>query len=53
MCSSQKRGTLRETVDNLRQQVPLRRKVFLLLRNNWIKIRNRSSCCGNAGEPGC
>jgi hypothetical protein len=28
-------------------------KLKLLLRNNWIKIKNRSSCCGNLGEPGC
>ncbi len=28
-------------------------KLRLALRNNWIKIRTRSDCCGNLGEPGC
>lgn len=28
-------------------------KLRLLLRNNWAKLRNRSTCCGNTGEPGC
>jgi hypothetical protein len=29
------------------------KKVKLLIRNNWIKIRNLQGCCGHAGEPGC
>lgn len=28
-------------------------KLRLAARNNWLKLRNRSSCCGNHGEPGC
>jgi hypothetical protein len=28
-------------------------KVRLALANSWRKIRTRSSCCGNYGEPGC
>jgi hypothetical protein len=28
-------------------------KVRLALVNTWRKIRTRSSCCGNYGEPGC
>ena len=28
-------------------------KLRLYARNNWIKVRTRSSCCGNHGEPGC
>lgn len=38
---------------NLQAPLPLRRKVRLLLRNNWIKIKTRSNCCGHPGEPGC
>jgi hypothetical protein len=34
-------------------EAPFMVKLKLLLRNNWIKIKNRSSCCGNHGEPGC
>jgi hypothetical protein len=28
-------------------------KVRLALANNWRKVRTRSSCCGNYGQPGC
>jgi hypothetical protein len=32
---------------------PFATKVRLALANSWLKIRNRSSCCGNLGQPGC
>jgi len=38
---------------NLRAPMPLRRKLRLLVSNNWLKLRRRSSCCGHPGEPGC
>jgi len=25
----------------------------LFARNNWLKLRHWSLCCGNTGEPGC
>jgi hypothetical protein len=54
MCGQEQRhGTLQETWENLRQPMPLGRKLHLILRNNWIKIRTASDCCGNYGEPGC
>ncbi len=28
-------------------------RLRLFLRNNWIKMRTLSLCCGNLGEPGC
>ena len=31
----------------------LAEKVRLTLKNNAIKLKNRSACCGNHGEPGC
>jgi len=31
----------------------LQEKVRLAVKNNLIKIKNRSDCCGNHGEPGC
>lgn len=34
-------------------EAPFTSKLWLALRNNWIKLRNRSACCGNNGEPGC
>jgi hypothetical protein len=53
MCSEHQHGTVSESVQNLRQPMPLSRKIRLFVRNNWIKVRTRSSCCGNHGEPGC
>ena len=53
MCSERRRGTPKETLKNLRQPGPLGRKLRLVLRNNLIKLRTRSDCCGNHGEPGC
>ncbi len=47
------RPSLRAIFTNLQAPMPLRRKVWLLVRNNWIKIITRSSCCGHYGEPGC
>ena len=28
-------------------------KVRLALANSWRKVRTRSNCCGNHGQPGC
>lgn len=47
------RPSLSDTLENLRQPMPLDRKIHLFLRNNWIKLRTGSPCCGNHGEPGC
>lgn len=38
---------------NMRVPMPWHRKLRLLVRNNWIKIRTGSACCGHYGEPGC
>ena len=38
---------------NFRGNMPWIKKIYLLIRNNWIKIRNFQSCCGHPGEPGC
>ena len=38
---------------NMKVQMPLHRKLYLVFRNNWIKIRTRQNCCGHPGEPGC
>jgi len=42
-----------EALANLRQPMPLGRKLRLVVRNTWLKVRNRSTCCGHPGEPGC
>jgi hypothetical protein len=53
MCAENQRGNPQKTWANLRQPMPLGRKLRLFFRNNWIKIRTGSACCGNHGEPGC
>ena len=53
MCAEKRRGTPQEVLENLRKPLSLRQKLRLIVRNNWIKIRTRSSCCGNHGQPGC
>lgn len=32
---------------------PFPMKVRLVLANSWRKVRTRSDCCGNYGQPGC
>jgi hypothetical protein len=32
---------------------PLPAKVRIALANSWRKVRTRSACCGNYGQPGC
>lgn len=53
MCSEGHQPTPSEALQNLRQPMPLTRKMYLVVRNNWRKVRTASTCCGNYGEPGC
>ena len=39
--------------ENLRVQMPLRRKLLLVANNTLTKIRRLRGCCGNYGQPGC
>jgi len=45
--------SLRAIFTNMAVKMPLHRKLYLVLRNNWIKVTSRQSCCGHPGEPGC
>ncbi|RLC92624.1 MAG: hypothetical protein DRI39_08025 [Chloroflexi bacterium] len=38
---------------NMSIPMPLHRKLYLLLRNNSVKIWKRQPCCGHRGQPGC
>lgn len=40
-------------LSNLSVPMPFHRKLYLLLRNNLIKLVKLQSCCGHPGEPGC
>ncbi|MFC2018342.1 hypothetical protein ACFLU4_00075 [Chloroflexota bacterium] len=45
--------SLKTLFSNMRVPMPLYRKLYLVFRNNLIKIRRRKDCCGHHGEPGC
>ncbi|NPV07749.1 MAG: hypothetical protein HPY83_07270 [Anaerolineae bacterium] len=53
MCDGQHRPTVSATWENLKQPMPLGRKLRLVAKNLWIRVRTGSACCGNYGEPGC
>ena len=53
MCDGHGRASLRDTIANLRQPMPLGRKLRLFLQNIWVRISTGSRCCGNFGQPGC
>ena len=36
-----------------RSNLPFLEKLAMAAKNNAIKLKNRSDCCGNHGEPGC
>jgi len=52
MCSSEKPAS-DPFLANLRADMPLPRKIKLLLRNVGTKIVRLQTCCGHPGEPGC
>jgi hypothetical protein len=46
--------SLKAAFNNFRTyDAPFMTKVGLVLRNNIYKLRTRSNCCGNHGQPGC
>ena len=51
--SSKKRPSLRAVFTNMKVKMPLHRKLYLVFRNNGIKIWRRQNCCGHLGQPGC
>lgn len=53
MCDGHRHDPLRDTIANLRRPMPLGRKLRLVAKNTWLRVRRLSTCCGNYGEPGC
>ena len=51
--SPKKRPSLRAVFTNMKVKIPLHRKLYLVFRNNGIKIWRRQNCCGHLGQPGC
>ncbi len=52
MCAEE-RPDMKKVLNNLKQPIPIKRKVYLFLKNNLSKITKLKSCCGHPGEPGC
>ena len=52
MCAA-RHPSIKTAIDNLRQSLPIGRKIGLLIKNSFIKITRVKSCCGHPGEPGC
>lgn len=44
---------IRAFFTNMSVNMPLHKKLYLVFRNNMIKIIKRQSCCGHHGQPGC
>ena len=42
-----------QSLKNLRQPMPLQRKVKLACSNILYKVRFKARCCGHPGHPGC
>ncbi|ADJ26490.1 conserved hypothetical protein [Dehalogenimonas lykanthroporepellens BL-DC-9] len=45
--------SLKAFFTNMSVPMPWYRKIYLVFRNNGIKLVKRQSCCGHHGEPGC
>jgi hypothetical protein len=55
VCSAdeQKSPNPNAALRNLRQPMPVGRKVRLVVRNTALRFVRLKSCCGHPGEPGC
>jgi hypothetical protein len=52
MCGERK-PDIRAFFSNMLGPEPLGRKIRLMLRNNFLKVKSMNNCCGHPGEPGC
>jgi hypothetical protein len=51
---SKRRQSIGNFVTNWgRDDLSFGQKLRMQLKNTWIRVRTRSNCCGNDGEPGC
>jgi hypothetical protein len=52
MCEK-KKPEVRKFLANISEPMPLKKKIYLFIKNNADKIRRRKNCCGHPGQPGC
>jgi hypothetical protein len=36
-----------------REDLTFGQKLRMQVKNSWLRVKRRSNCCGNDGEPGC
>jgi hypothetical protein len=53
MCSNERQDGPRGYLANLRQPMPWWRKLYVVVRNMWLRVLRMDTCCGHPGEPGC
>jgi hypothetical protein len=54
MCQEEKTWpSSRAFFTNLQGPAPWLKKILLLMKNNWVKLKNFQNCCSHLGEPGC
>jgi hypothetical protein len=53
MSEKKVRPNAKEFLTNMSGPMPFGKKIGLLLRNNFHKLRHGKNCCGHPGEPGC
>ncbi len=44
---------IRSFFTNMSVPMPLSKKLHLVVRNNFTKLKTRQRCCGHPGQPGC
>jgi hypothetical protein len=45
--------SLKAFFNNWSAPMPLYRKMYLAVKNSFIKLVKLQDCCGHPGEPGC
>jgi hypothetical protein len=50
---NRKLPNVKSFLTNLKVSMPVKKKIWLIIRNNAIKIFTLKNCCGHPGEPGC
>lgn len=47
------RPSFSDAIANLRREPDQRSMALRMLEIFWDRLRNRQTCCGNYGDPGC
>lgn len=54
MCDPSPKTSLKAIFNNWKESdAPFQKKIKMVFKNNWLKIKRGKNCCGNYGEVGC